>query len=538
MEEYNDITRVWQLYEQGRDHHNRKGMYSRAERCYQMYEGDQWAGISNGVNKDELPKYNFIKPVVNYKVASIAMNSMTIHYTPMGGDAGVCNALNEYAARKWEHQKLDSGLWEAVKAACIVGDAYLYFYNRNLDHQLIDATNLYLGDEQQPELQKQPYILIYERRLVSQVKEEARQNGLEEDKVALILPDDDTQTVVGDKEEIKGREEGKCSCLLYLTKREGTVHFSRSTRLVEYQPDTPVDGLSLYPMASLIWERSHNSARGVGEVWPLIPNQIEANKTLFRRQESMKAAAFPKMVYVEGAVENPERITEAGTPVIVRTGTAQRVKDFVDYLAPASMSGDAPALQNELIDKTRDLANAGDAALGNINPENASGAAIVAVRDAQAVPLNEQESAAKQFVEDIALIWYDMFAAYSPNGLYGEDGQFIATQEELRDMKVAVRIDVSPRNPWSKYAQEQAIENALGAGHITFEEYVAALDDDANAPKAKFKEILEGRIEAGGMEMAGGIQPDMMEQGMAGVDMAPVPSMPQIPMEEVMQRVL
>ena len=54
-----------------------------------------------------------------------------------------------------------------------------------------------------------------------------------------------------------------------------------------------------------------------------------------------------------------------------------------------------------------------------------------------------------------------------------------------------IRIDVSDGNPYSKYAREQALENALAAGHITFEEYVAALD--AHAPTAKFAEILKAR---------------------------------------------
>ena len=52
---------------------------------------------------------------------------------------------------------------------------------------------------------------------------------------------------------------------------------------------------------------------------------------------------------------------------------------------------------------------------------------------------------------------------------------------------------MSPTNPYSKFAREQAIENALAQSHISFEEYVEALDDDANAPKGKFKDILEKR---------------------------------------------
>ena len=45
-----------------------------------------------------------------------------------------------------------------------------------------------------------------------------------------------------------------------------------------YQPDTPINGLTKYPIASFVWSRKKNSARGLGEVVPLINNQIQENK--------------------------------------------------------------------------------------------------------------------------------------------------------------------------------------------------------------------------------------------------------------------
>ena len=42
---------------------------------------------------------------------------------------------------------------------------------------------------------------------------------------------------------------------------------------------------------------------------------------------------------------------------------------------------------------------------------------------------------------------------------------------------------------------EVSLENLLGAQHITFEEYVKALPEDATMPKTKLKEILKEREE-------------------------------------------
>ena len=77
-----------------------------------------------------------------------------------------------------------------------------------------------------------------------------------------------------------------------------------------------------------------------------------------------------------------------------------------------------------------------------------------------------------------------------------QDGQLVRKRFRPKfcsHLNVNIRIDVSPTNPYSKFAREQSLENALGNGHITFDEYVEALDDDGTAPKGKFKDILDKR---------------------------------------------
>ncbi|MEG2204348.1 MAG: hypothetical protein RRY21_04215, partial [Oscillospiraceae bacterium] len=264
------VTEIWQRYQRGVEHHNRAALYSNTERAHQFFEGDQWSGLEAG--GEQLPFYNFIQPVCEHKIASVAMNNMAIHYAPMGhsGDQRaamtLCDALNALAAQTWETQKMDRLMWEAIKEACIAGDSYVYFYNGALDAQLVDNVNLYLADEQQTDLQKQPYLLFYERRTVDQVQQEARANGLSEEEIDRIVPDeaDLAHAAPHAANEVKGVE--KCACLLCLERRDGVISFSRATKTVVYQPETPIAGLSLYPVASLSWLRKKGAARGNGEV--------------------------------------------------------------------------------------------------------------------------------------------------------------------------------------------------------------------------------------------------------------------------------
>lgn len=571
-----EATEIWKKYQQGVNHHNQIGLYEKVRKAYRFFEGDQWHGLES--DGEVMPMYNFIQPVVEHKAASVAMNGMAINYSPMeyGSDyqtaVRACDVLNRYAARQWELLKMDKLGWAIIKDACIAGDSYLYFYDRNLHAQIIDGPNVYFADETSRDIQSQDWIIIAERRFVEDVRREAKENDLTQEEIDLIGPDSDTGQLLGDDARQNSQQEDKrCTSLLYMRKNEeGIVTIRRSTQNVVYQPEEVMQGkekesgkpsgkgMQLYPLAGLWWVPKKESVRGVGEVTPLIPNQIEVNKMLVRRLMNAKITAFGRMVYNKRTVANPESVAEVGSAIEVMDTPATRVTDHVAYLHPSPMSADAKNLTDEMISQTRDLAGAGDAALGQINPEQASGSAIIAVRDQAALPLNEQIAEYKQFCEDVAAIWFDLWVAYHPNGMevelppeeqpgllagmmpqgldigqgmgqtggmaagtssaapMGQMGQNAAPMgqmpgmmmdakmeptkeiipaEVLQQMRPSIRIDVSPVNPYSKYAQEQSLAGLFQAGAITFEEYVEALDEQASTPKQKLQEIIDRRME-------------------------------------------
>ena len=62
-------------------------------------------------------------------------------------------------------------------------------------------------------------------------------------------------------------------------------------------------------------------------------------------------------------------------------------------------------------------------------------------------------------------------------------------------MEAFVKVDITPRGAYDRYAQELSLENLMQAGFITFEEYVAALDADSVMPKTKLEDIIRKRKE-------------------------------------------
>lgn len=537
--EKTDFTHIWRKYQQGVSYIHKIGLVEKTEKAHRFYIGDQWYGLKSG--GEELPMFNFIKPIIRFKTSTICQKTMTAVYSPFDirdeQEKAAAEGLGRYFAKMWELGKMDTVCRRVIKDAAIAGDAYLFFGEGGdvKKAQIIDNVNIFLGDEKNDDIQSQPYIIIRERRFIRDIIEEARQNNIDESDIALITTDDDVQDQLGEKTDIEyGNGDGKCISLLYLYKdKEGFIHSAKSTKSVIYQPDKGIfetyededgnavkGGLKSYPIVNFVWEDRKNSARGVSEVEQLIPNQLEVNKTLARRSLTVKQVAYPKLIYNGASVMNVQDLEKVGAVIEVTDAQIQGVNNVIGYLNPAATAPDAKNLSDELIVTTRELAGAGDAAMGSINPEQASGTAIIAVRDQAVLPLNEQTARYRQFVEDTAMLWFDIWRAYNPNGIreFTEEGEIFIPAEVLDRLRVNVRIDVCDKDAYSRYAEEQSLSNLFGMKAITFEEYVDTLSDDSIVPKAKLKEIIARRKAYAALQSGGGMGNEM--QGMRSGDVS------------------
>ena len=502
-------TKIWQKYEKCRDYMDKKKIIAKSEKCWKFFIGEQWSGIKSG--GEELPMMNFIKPIVQYKVSTVAQNAMTAMYSDMEAREElqeIYENLNKYWQQCWEKSKMQQIGWKALKAAAIQGDAYVYWQDADTLNppQIISNTAVFLGDENIDNIQEQPFIIVRERWSLKAAKAHAEENKVPKSEMDLIISDNDTHAETYNKAEV----EDKVTVLLYMEKRNGVVYAGRSTQTVMIEPleeirgegpgGSRMKGLSVYPIIPYVWEAVPNSARGVGEVEQLIPNQLEANKTLARRAMAVKIGAYPRLAYDANAIENPEDLDKVGVAIAVQGGNAQSINQMISYLNAANISSDADNLFNTLVQTSKDLAGATDYALGNINPEQASGTAIIAVRDQSQVPLNEQVARFRQWVEDISILWMDMWIAYNPNGITFQsenemnEKQIVSiTQEELRKLKPTVRIDVSPDNQWTKLAEQQSLDGLLQTQQITLEEFAAMIPDNSSVPKQKLLQVIEKR---------------------------------------------
>ncbi len=508
-------TPIWRLFEKGRNYHRMMGVYTDTDRNYRFYNGNQWDGAKLG--DVEPVQKNFIKPIVKYKISVIHDNLYAINYSSQNYEnpsfrpmaERVCEMLNGYAARVWEKDKMDFKGRRVTKDAAINDEGIIYV---NFDtetmlpvNEIIKKNDIFYGNENDDDIQNQPYILMKKRLPVVNAIDLALSLGMSESKIPFIIPDNDTFEESG--EAAKYEIDDMVTLVYKLYKKDGTVHFAVASRWCDIADDMDM-GLKLYPLAHFVWEEKEGSARGEGEVRYLIPNQIEVNKTEMRRILTVKLQAYPHKVVDTNKIANPQTLNAVGGIIKTNGQPVEDVHKVVGVVQPATMSPDVVKLQEDLINVTRDLAGAGDTATGQVDPESASGRAILAVQQASQAPMTEQKESYKNFIEDIARIWLEYLTVYAVDGVQLEEEvtdqngetsiQLVRVpQETLEQLQATVKIDVTPKGVYDRFAQEQTIENLFLQGMFSverlpeFEAYVESLDDDSVAPKMKLKKILD-----------------------------------------------
>ena len=509
-------TDIWQLYEKGRNYNRMVGLYTDTDKNYRMYNGNQWSGLKiSGIEPIQL---NIIKPIVRYKVGIINNNLYQPVYSAENIENNdfkevavkTCELLNKLASRVWEKDNMDYKTRAMSKHSAINDECPVYVtYDKenNLPiNELLSKNDVYYGNENDENIENQPYILIKQRKPVIKLREMAEKEGVSKEKLQYIIGDNDTFEEAGDhaKEEI----DDMCTLITKLYKKDGNVYFSQATQYCVIKEDKNT-GLALYPLTHMLWEGKEGYARGEGEVRFLTFNQIEINKTIMRRLISAKTTAYPQKVVDMSKVENPNAIDKVGSTIKTNGQAVDDVRKIVGVIQPAQMSADVEKVMNELITTTRELAGAGDIATGEINPESASGKAILAVQRASQMPVTEQTIALKTTIEDLARIWLDMWKTYATDGLVidYETTDTLTGETTTEPVKVPysvlealqadVKVDVTPKSEYDKFAQELSLENMLKAGYFNpqklseLEVYTELLDDDSSMPKQKLLKGIE-----------------------------------------------
>ncbi len=512
-------TDIWYLYEKHLNFMRSKGYFTSTDKNFRFFNGNQWGGA---ILKNTDPvQINFIKPIVKYKVGVVTSTDYSIIYSSENFDNDIFRQVAKRASelitkkvgKVCENNKFDTKIKKCVKRAAINGEILLYWHWDSIKTipiaEIKSKVDVMYGNENEEDIQEQPYILLKRRTTLIQAREYAKSLNLSNDIIEEIHADNFTQDESGEasKEEV----DDMVTIVTKMYKKNGKIYYSESAKYVDLIKEQNT-GLTYYPLSHLNWEDQEGSARGIGEVEQYIDTQIEVNKTATRRAFITKTISYPHTVINKSKIANPSAINKVGSVIEVNDQNGEDINKFYKITTPGSLSPDIANLQNELINVTRELAGAGDIATGQMKPDEASGKAILAVQRASEQPLDEQSSSTKQFIEDNALIIFDMLKTYSDklivvdevtDAISGEVTEQVEAipKSVLEALQLSIKIDITPKSAYDKYAQEVSLENLaksslfLPENQQLLEDYVSLLDEFSTMPKSKLLELLKRRKE-------------------------------------------
>ena len=500
------FTEEWELYEKGKEYNYSINLYETVNTNERFYRGDQWDNLNAGGLPT--PVFNIFKRIIGFFTSSIMQTPIKMRYSftsPLGGvglgedeASAASEKLNKIASLRWEQSKMNDLLASSLTDAAISGDAVCYTYwdpdiktgqpfKGDFKSVLIDNTNVFFGDPNSKDVQKQPYILIAQRETVAHLIAQAEKNGRAKEEIDRIAPDDEKSTQSGDRANFE-LEGTKCISLIKLWKDDtGRVCYRKSVKNAIIQ-DVTETGLSLYPIAFFNWTEIKNSWHGQAVGTGLIDNQIFINKGFAMVMKHMMDTAFSKVVYDSTVLDDwSDRVGEA----IAVNGPVENVAKVI---SPGVMQPGMLEVLSMAIANTKEFLGATDAALGDVAPNNTS--AILALQNASAVPLENVKRNLYQFVEDIGLIWLDfMFTYYDDKRLVavshgGNEIYESFSLSEFKDSLIGCTVDVGESSYWSEISSLNTLDSLLKLGRISTVQYLERLPEGLITEKKKLIEEL------------------------------------------------
>lgn len=500
----NECTEDWALFEKGRDYNYSIDLYATVNRNERFYRGDQWQGVEDG----GLPKpvFNIFKRIIGYYISNVMQNRTAMRFSyasPFGNSGGISKAdadaitecLNTIIQAKADKLKLNDLLSDALTDAALSGDAIAYTYwepsvktgqpfTGDFRTVLVDNTNVFFGNPNSKNVQAQPYILISTRETVAALIKAAKKNGVSEEQIKKIVPDDEASLQSGDLA-VKELEGTKCTALIKLWKDDdGRVCYRKSVKNAVIAPDT-VTPLTLYPVCFMNWTPVKNSWHGVAAATGLVENQVFINKGFAMAMKHMMDTAFSKVVYDSTIIDNwTNKVGEA----IAVNGSVESV---AKVLPVGQMQSGMLEVLGLAISHTKEFMGATDTALGDVDPTNTS--AIIALQQASTLPLENTRRALFAFAEDIGRIWLDfVFAYYDDLRLVetGEDGYGALPLSHYKECLFDCRVEAGSAGYWSEIATLNTLDSLLQTGNINMIQYLERIPDKLIPKKAELLEEI------------------------------------------------
>jgi hypothetical protein len=496
---------VSKRYDAGKSYHKQMGFLNKWPEFERFKAGDQWPPATARTKNLPRPVFNIIRYIQNHKVSSVMNENIKMLFTPeenveslqpdspeeeqmMALSAEAGDKFTKFADTTWEDIKQDELNEEMLESASNTGTGILHYfwdtkhvggqfqpYIGKMCGEVLDPINVFFGNPQNRDVQKQPHIVISSREQVSMVREEAKRNGLGDAMVQLIKPDKDVQDEGYDRAKVEVEGTEKVTLLTMYWKENGRVFFCSAASGVPVKKKTDT-GFKRYPIEVMQWERRKKSIHGIGDTEGLIPNQKSINFLMAMSLLSVQLTGWPKMVINPAYVDPATMNNDPSIPIIDNSPAGQ---SGVSYLTPGTVNGLANELVESIMEHTRTLSSAQDASTGDVGGSQLNASAIMLLQKAAGVPIESIKKRFYRTMEGVGRIWEEFYKVkYNTTRLVTlKDDNDDPYAEEFRgadyaDIDLNLKIDIGPSSQYSEQLMMASLDKLFDKDKITTEQYL------------------------------------------------------------------
>lgn len=499
-------TLIQKQYRESLNYMQRMG-FTEAWPMYERFKaGDQWPKETARTKHLPRPVFNIVEYIQNHKVSSVMNENVKMLFSPQEflneGESAADQELTmkiqlaqkagelftRYSDTVWENIKQDELNEEALESASNCGTGIWHYYWDNdrkggltvpwigeMAGEVVDPMNVFFGNPQQRRVQKQPWIIISSREMLSEVKEQAKSNGLSPDKVELIKADKDVQNEYYDRAQVELDDGAKVTVLTKYWKENGKVYFCKEASGQEVKGKTDT-GFTLYPIVVIQWKRRKKSIHGVGDAEGIIPNQKGINFLMAMQLLSAQLTGWPKMVYNPNYIDAKSLNNDPSAAIPDQSPPGQR---SIDYLTPGAISSHVPGLVEAFIDYTKQLSSAQDAATGDMSKGNLNATAIMLLQKAAGVPIESIKKRFYRAMEDVGRVWEQFWKVkYNTTRrvkLKDDDGNEYSEEfrgSDFADIELNLKIDIGPASSYSEELMMASLDKLYDREAIDLEAYL------------------------------------------------------------------
>lgn len=525
---------IWDMYEQGLEYQRITQLSTIIPMCVRFYEGDQWGKVTERTKTLPRPTINTCKMIHRNKKAGIlSQKTQFVYSCDNPQKAKEFNNFSTYICKEINQDRLDR---DAVDDGGKKG-TYIYHYYWDSDAigksgnvpggvrgEIIDPLNCMVENPTNTNVQEQKWIIIRNRLSIETVK-----NMCDKSVDQTLIGADDNESPYGEKEQ---DQKNKCTVLTRYFKKNGVVHFEKSTKstiIVEARPIHPnfkaaaeklkedvaneegfeinVDeeliksAAYLYPIAIGQYDKRDKSIYGIGEIEGIIANQKAINFNMAIQLLNVQNVWGGKYLVLPNALKGQTITNDPGQVLIDHSGTGNGIRKLADQ-----MTNDIPIkISDALMNSTRVVTGATEVMTGETIGANTSGAAILQLQSQALKPIEELQQAFWNTKEQCAKILEMFYKLFYENTSYyykEKDENGVESKERTKavfngsqflDTDFEVSVEVVAGAKGSEVSLVNALDNLLQQKQIDLKTYFELYPHNALPNKAQILDDINRR---------------------------------------------